>query len=416
MITRNLLAILLGLTLSWLATTCHAKTTSGLILTINQRLGLMQEVAAYKWINNKPIEDLAREAIVLDAAVNTALNYGIHPGSSKQFFKLQISAAKEVQNYWFSVWQSANPPALAPDLINDIRPKLLVLGDELVTHLPGAGDIREIDFVGNIDVEGLSLQSKIDIHQALKQIRTYSSRLEQVLATGILRIGTTGDYPPFSLRHSVKGERTFSGIDIQLGKDLAQSLGVEAIFVQTSWPTLMKDLEKGKYDIAMSGISRSLSRQARGYFSKAYLSSGKTPIVRCEDMPKFNSLSKIDNPTTRLIVNPGGTNQRFVDAKIHSAEIIVFEDNRKIFLEIINHNADVMITDRLEVEHQSALHPELCAAMKSNLSYLEKAFLMPQDSPLKNYVDTWLDLRISEGLINKLFNKMTSHASSQEIQ
>lgn len=39
--------------------------------------------------------------------------------------------------------------------------------------------------------------------------------------------------------------------------------------------------------------------------------NGKTPVVRCADVPKFQTLAAIDQPTTRAIANPGGSNERF---------------------------------------------------------------------------------------------------------
>ncbi|MDZ7686146.1 MAG: transporter substrate-binding domain-containing protein [Gammaproteobacteria bacterium] len=108
-------------------------------------------------------------------------------------------------------------------------------------------------------------------------VDVFPSRLEQILATGTLRVGTTGDYAPFSF--SSDGEQ-FEGIDIELAHDLAESLDVRLELVHTTWPTLEKDLAAGRYDIAMSGVSRTLARQRHGYSSPPYHVGGKTPIVR----------------------------------------------------------------------------------------------------------------------------------------
>jgi len=50
-----------------------------------------------------------------------------------------------------------------------------------------------------------------------------------------------------------------------------------------------------------------------------------------------------------------------------------------------------MITDAIEVRLQQRLHPELCATMPGELfTHAEKAYLMPQDIALKEYIDAWL--------------------------
>ena len=386
-----------------LTTDISANTAEPLLQSINQRLALMRDVAAYKWIHKLPIEDLAREKVVVDAASKGALQRGINPNSSNLFFRVQISAAKEIQEYWFSQWSNDNAPGVAPDLIGEVRPQLIQLGDTILARLSIALEIHDENLAGNLDVEGLSEGTRQALFDALENIRLYPSRLAQILDSGQLRVGTTGDYPPFSVNRGTQGELVYSGIDMQLAHDLAQYLKVNLIFVPTTWPTLMHDLDAGFFDIAMSGVSLTKSRQASAYFSTPYLSGGKTPIVRCKDVGRFNTLKKIDSPEVRLIVNPGGTNERFVESNIHQAQIERFNDNRSIFSQIIRNNADVMITDRIEVTHQAALHPELCSAMEANLNIQEKAYLMPQDKDLKTAVDTWLALSATESLISDLF-------------
>ena len=68
---------------------------------VNDRLGYMRDVAAHKWIGGLPIEDKAREAVVIRQATLTGLQYGIETAATKRFFSLQITAAKEIQQYWF---------------------------------------------------------------------------------------------------------------------------------------------------------------------------------------------------------------------------------------------------------------------------------------------------------------------------
>ena len=63
-----------------------------------------------------------------------------------------------------------------------------------------------------------------------------------------------------------------------------------------------------------------------------------------------------------------------------------------------------MITDRVEVQLQSARHPELCGTMIGNLNRQQKAYLLPQDAVWKEYVDTWLKQRLDDGIIAAAFS------------
>ena len=180
-------------------------------------------------------------------------------------------------------------------------------------------------------------------------------------------------------------------------------MGVQPEFVLTSWPALIDDLQTGNYDIAMSGVSRTLARQQVGLLSRPYHADGKTPIGRCADRARFGSLDRIDQPDVRVVVNPGGTNERFVDERIRQARKVLHPDNRTIFAEIAAGRADVMFTDRIEVDLQARRHPELCALLADDLTYQEKSYLMPQDPIWLEFVDTWLALRLAEGAVDAAF-------------
>ena len=59
----------------------------------------------------------------------------------------------------------------------------------------------------------------------------------------------------------------------------------------------------------MGGVSVTLDRQKKGFFSAPTMRDGKTPIARCADEEKFQTLAEIDRPGVKVIANPG-RNQR----------------------------------------------------------------------------------------------------------
>lgn len=369
---------------------------------ISTRLGLMKAVAADKWLANRPIEDLQREADVLRKSAYAGLRVGITIDSNNRFYQAQISAAKSIQHYWFNHWRDHSGPDKGDSLVKVIRPKLISLGESIATLLknPITEAQREL-FLAKTTIEGLDRQHQEAIFDRLLALQYYPDRLTQIRDSGILRVGTTGDYAPFS-ESRVAGQ--YNGIDIDLIHDLANTLEVEVVLVATSWPSLLSDLSSNEFDIAMSGISRTLQRQQHGFLSKPYHTGGKTPIIRCGDQTRLKSLSDIDQKGIRIIVNPGGTNERYVKAHIKLAEKILFADNRTIFEEIVQGRADVMITDAIEVTLQTNRQQALCPAMPGKtLTYQEKAILMQQDPILLNYVNLWLDLRLADGTVQRTF-------------
>ena len=232
-----------------------------------------------------------------------------------------------------------------------------------------------------------------------------SSRLDEILQRGVLRVGTTGDYRPFTALDKATGG--YSGFDIDLARSLADALGVKLELEATNWPHLASDFEAGAFDIAMGGVSVTLDRAKKGFFSAPYMREGKTPIARCSDRDKFGSLAEIDQPSVKVIANPGGTNERFDRAHLHAAEIVVYPDNLTIFDQIAKGDADLMITDASETRFQQKQHPGVLCAIHPDkpLDFAEKAYWMPFDPPLKAFVDQWLHLSIENGAYAAIYAK-----------
>ncbi|WP_413791290.1 MULTISPECIES: transporter substrate-binding domain-containing protein [unclassified Pseudomonas] len=229
------------------------------------------------------------------------------------------------------------------------------------------------------------------------------SLLDQVQQRGELKVCTTGDYKPYTFK-TAAGE--YEGIDIDMARSLAASLGVKVQWVQTTWKTLMPDMVAGQCDIGMGGISVTLERQKKAYFSTTLDVDGKIPLVRCEDKERYQTLEQMNQPSVRLVEPAGGTNEAFVRAFLPNGQLS-FHDNVTIFQQLLDKKADVMITDASEALYQQKLKPGLCAVNPTRyLQYGEKAYLLPRDdNTWKMYVDQWLHLSKANGSYQKVIGQ-----------
>ena len=231
----------------------------------------------------------------------------------------------------------------------------------------------------------------------LASARPASARpLAAIAADGTLRVGMTGDYAPFAVRET---DGRISGADVTMAESLAKALGVALVIIPTTWKTLAADLAADRYDVAMGGVSITPDRATVGGFSHPVLHDGKRPIARCAEKDRFTSLPAIDRNDVRVVVNPGGTNERFAKTNLGHATIIEHPDNRDIFDEIAAGRADVMVTDGAEVDYQARRHPGvLCPApVADSFDHFDKAYWMTPDPALKAAVDTWLDQALAAG-------------------
>jgi cyclohexadienyl dehydratase len=230
-----------------------------------------------------------------------------------------------------------------------------------------------------------------------------ASRLDDIIKRGSLRVGLTGDYLPFSSLD--KETSKYRGFDVDMAEALGKALGVGIEYVHTAWPQMTRDFEADNFDIAMGGVSITLDRQKKGLFSTPIMREGKTPIARCADKDKYATMADIDKSGTRVIVNPGGTNERFARANVKNAEIKVYGDNVTIFDEIAKGDADLMMTDASETRYQQKLHPGVLCAVHPEMpfDFSEKAYWLQRDVALKAFVDQWLHIAMEDGTYKKIY-------------
>jgi cyclohexadienyl dehydratase len=133
-----------------------------------------------------------------------------------------------------------------------------------------------------------------------------SDRLQQILDRGVLRVGTTMDTPVFSMRDPASGQ--LSGFDMDALGTLAPALGVKIEYVKMTFGSMLADLAADKFDLAMSGMGRTLERARVATFSKPYMRYGKLLMIRSADRERFRTLSDLDHPGIKIAYNRGGLN------------------------------------------------------------------------------------------------------------
>ncbi len=234
-----------------------------------------------------------------------------------------------------------------------------------------------------------------------------AGHLEEINQRGTIKIGTTGDYRPMSYFNKETGE--YEGIDAEISKIIADSLNVKIEYVQTTWPTLTADTLAGKFDIALCGISRNYAREKIMAMSDGYGVGlfGKTILCRKSDAKKFKTLADINKSDVRVMINPGGTNEKFAHANLKNAKIIVFEKNAEIPEQISKGNADIMITETVEALTYIKSDKNLAAPLINEPFTRHSCGILMQkgDQEFLNYINFVLAEIRMDGTLEKLENK-----------
>lgn len=170
-----------------------------------------------------------------------------------------------------------------------------------------------------------------------------SSILDKVRSTGVVRIGTGNDTPPMNY---IDETGKWTGFDVELGDEIARRLGVKVERVAVNNKTRIAFLANGQIDMALSNISRTLSREEQvDFVDPPYLFTAKVFYAK---KGRFKSLAELGGK--RIGVNQGSNAFTAAPQELarHSSakpEMVSFQKNAECFLALKQGKIDAFTQD-----------------------------------------------------------------------
>lgn len=230
------------------------------------------------------------------------------------------------------------------------------------------------------------------------------SRLQRVLESGILRVGTTGDWNPMTLRDPATN--SYKGFDIDVMTELAKDMGVKIKFVPTSWKTLINGIIADKYDISTSASITPKRIRTVG-FTKSYYQVGTVPLTLESNLGRFTSWGDINKPDVIVAVTLGTSQEQQVKQFFPNAKIRPIESPARDYHEVLSRRAHVSVTSNLEASLLIKSHPQLAIVPVSEpRSPADLAFIVPQsDFIWLNFLNHWITIKQNRGFFDKVKGK-----------
>ncbi|MCB5202475.1 amino acid ABC transporter substrate-binding protein [Neorhizobium sp. T786] len=188
--------------------------------------------------------------------------------------------------------------------------------------------------------------------------------LDQIKSAGVIKIGTEGTYAPFTF-HDASNELV--GFDVEIGKAVAEKLGVTAEFVEGKWDGLIAGLDASRYDAVINQVGITEARKQKYDFSDPYIASKAVLIVRenNDEIKGFEDL-KGKSSAQSLTSNFGKLAQ---DA---GAELVGTDGFDQSIQLVLTGRADATINDSLsflDFKKQKADAPVKIVAEKPDADY-----------------------------------------------
>jgi len=196
---------------------------------------------------------------------------------------------------------------------------------------------------------------------------------KKVLDRGALVVGLCAQYPPFESRNEKTGN--LEGFDIDLGKALAEKMGVEARFMDAEWQGLLGGLKKGDYDILITCMSKSETRGENVNFSDVYYNLPDVIVVRKDDTA---IRGKADLKGRTVGVQLGSASELLADAmKDVFKEIKRYNYNPEAFTDLKFKRIDAVLVGYAYAVNQMKADPSYKVVGES-LSEAEVVMVLPR--------------------------------------
>ena len=196
---------------------------------------------------------------------------------------------------------------------------------------------------------------------------------------------------------------------------IARGLGRDPVFVQTAWASLEASVERGDFDVALSGLEDRPELRARHAVSLPYFEFREVLAVRAADSARYRKLSDLSN---RRVATLGATMayQILLDAERESNVIPVsYDDDIHPYSDLVAGRVDAVLLDHIIAErslHRMSGFVVLDSPIATG-HYV--AVFARADSALRDSADAILRERMRDGSLEKTFREWGVWDSSQSI-
>jgi len=235
-----------------------------------------------------------------------------------------------------------------------------------------------------------------------------ATRIDQILERGELRVALSGNQPPLNMKNR-RGE--VFGLEVDLMRELADSMGVELRFVEIPFAELIPAVEQGEVDLAISGMTITPERNARVAFAGPYLISGKSLLTKSEALANAESAPPFNTPDRKFAALAGSTSERFVKERLPNAELRATPDYDSGVQLVMNDEVDALIADFPACAVSVLRYPEAGLLRHRTPFTIEPlGIALPADDPLLvNLVENYLRTLEDSGILTGLKAKWFSH-------
>ena len=223
--------------------------------------------------------------------------------------------------------------------------------------------------------------------QGTAQALISDSVITQIQEEGVIRIGLSL-FVPWSMR-DVNGD--LIGFELDVGRQLAEDMGVEVEFVPTAWDGIIPTLLAGNFDVIISGMSVTAQRNLTVNFTDPYAYSGLA-ILANRELTAGMSMEDLNSSDVTFAARRGATPAVVIADRFPEAELLLFDEDGAATQEVLNGNAHATMASQPTPNREAGRNPDtLYVPFETLFDPRGEGFAVRRGDPdALNYFNNWI--------------------------
>ena len=187
-----------------------------------------------------------------------------------------------------------------------------------------------------------------------------ANKLEQILASGKIVVGTSADYPPYEFHAMIDGKDQIVGFDVEVMKEIAAGLGVTLEIQDMGFDAVLAGVETGLIDIGVAGINASPDREDAMDFSNVYYSAVQTILVAKDKVNEYNGIASLDGKTVGAQI--GSIQETMAKESLTNSQVKSLTKVTDLILELKTGMVDGVMVEMAVAQSYAKQNPDLAVA------------------------------------------------------
>lgn len=234
--------------------------------------------------------------------------------------------------------------------------------------------------------------------QSATQNLSAESVIETIKQEGVIRIGLS-IFTPWSMRDK-NGE--LIGFELDVGRALAEDMGVDVEFVPTAWDGIIPQLVSGNFDVIISGMSITPARNLTVNFTDPYAYSGLTVLANTTMTEGF-TLEDYNSSEVTFAARRGATPATVIAQLFPEATLLLFDEDGAATQEVLNGNAHATMAAEPTPSIEARRYADTLSVPfdQTFLATGEGFALRKGDADALNFFNNWIAVRHASGWLKE---------------